>query len=304
VEPLQRLRKVKKLISTFGNSLIAHVSPVTGRIHTHYRLPMITGRMSSSGPNLQNLPKPDARTAFRVPEGRWLLDADLNQIELRTAAELSGDESMRGAFARGEDLHDRYAGMTNPAFLTLVKEDPERALMRKKAKAAHFGNLFAQTVDGLREYAWKAFDLRLSTGEAAEIQRQFYELYPAIGPYQEEQFRRGRSGTLSSIAGRPRKAIWEQEGMMWKQLCANYAVQASAADVLLTAIYRVDRALPGTLVAAVHDELLLEVDEKQVEHAEQILEEEMTAAYQHWFPQAPTSGLVKIQRLRAWSDAE
>ena len=82
---------------------------------------------------------------------------------------------------------------------------------------------------------------------------------------------------------------------MWLQLCANYAIQASAADVLLEALHRVDRALPGTLVAAVHDELLLEVDEDQVDRAARVLEEQMTEAFLRWFPQAPILDLVKIR---------
>jgi DNA polymerase I-like protein with 3'-5' exonuclease and polymerase domains len=303
VRPLQELRKVQKRISTFGHSLINKISPVTGRLHTNYNLPMITGRMSSSNPNLQDLPKPDARVGFRAPEGKILLDADLNQIELRVAAETSGDESMRAAFAAGEDLHDRFAAMMHSDYEQLPKDSMERAFKRKLAKAGHFGNLFAQTPNGFRNYAWKSFDLELSMSEVNDIQSAFYEMYPRLGPYQQEQFRIGKYGTLYSVAGRPRRAIWEPESMMWLQLCANYAIQSSAADVLLEAIYRVDKALPGTLVAAVHDELLCEVDEDQAERAERILREEMTAAFLRWFPQASTLGLVKIQALHIWSDA-
>jgi DNA polymerase-1 len=207
VSPLSRLRKTQTLLNNFGNNLIDRMSPITGRIHTNFSLPMITGRMSSSEPNLQNLPKFGARAAFRAPAGKMLLDADLNQIELRIASQLSDDEGMRAAFAAGEDLHDRYAGMTNPIFLTLAKDDPERGRMRTRSKAGHFGNLFAQTVKGFRAYAWEQFGLKLTSDEAAEIQRQFYAMYPRIGPYQQEQFRLGQFGTLYSVAGRPRKAL-------------------------------------------------------------------------------------------------
>ena len=301
VRPLLALRRVQTRIETFGHGLIDLVSPVTGRLHGDYSLPTITGRMSCKRPNLQNLPE-DARVAVRAGPGKRLHVADLNQVELRVAVELSGDPGMRAAFAAGEDLHDRYAAMLSPGYAQLPEDSPERTLERKLAKAGHFGNLFAQTVKGFRAYAWKSFDLELSLVEAAEIQAAFYRMYPSIKGYQEGEFRRGRWGTLYSVAGRPRCASWEEHGHMWLQLCANYAIQASAADILLEALHRVDQALPDTLIAAVHDELVLEVDEGRVEHAAQILEQQMVAAFQRWFPKAPILGLVKIKSVLAWHE--
>jgi DNA polymerase-1 len=263
---------------------------------------MITGRMSCSAPNLQNLPT-DAREGVCAGEGKVLISADLSQIELRVAAEDSGDPSMRAAFADGEDLHARFTRtLLCPDYDQLPKA--EQAIQRKRGKAGHFGNLFAQTAPGFRKYAWKQFDLDLSMSEAVEIQAAFYRMYPTIRDYQQAQFREGRYGTLYSVAGRPRRAIWEREGTMWLQLCANYRIQSSAADVLLTAIRRVDRALPGTLIAAVHDELLAEVDEDQADRAKEVLIEEMTAAFAEWFPHAPTSGLVDAKSVRCWADAK
>jgi DNA polymerase-1 len=302
VRPLLALRKAQKRLETFGESLLARVNPTSGRLHGNYHLPMITGRMSCSRPNLQNLPTV-AREWVRAGEGKVLIPADLSQIELRVAAEDSGDPSMKAAFAAGEDLHARFTRtLLCPDYDLLPKA--EQALQRKRGKAGHFGNLFAQTAPGFRKYAWKAFDLELSMAEAVEIQTAFYAMYPTIRDYQQAQFREGRFGTLYSIAGRPRRALWEKEGSMWLQLCANYRIQSSAADVLLTALHRVDRALPGTLVAAVHDELLLEVDEDQAEQAEAVLVEEMTAAFAEWFPNAPTSGLVETKICHCWADAK
>jgi DNA polymerase I len=301
VRPLLALRHVQKRIEAFGHGLIELARD--GRLHGDYSLPMATGRMSCSRPNLQNLPT-DARVAVRAEPGKRLLLADLNQIELRVAAELSGDTSMQFAFAAGEDLHDRFARMLCPQYDTLPEDSPERALQRKRAKAGHFGTLFAQTPKGFRDYAWAKFDLELSLEESAEIQTAFYRMYPAIRSYQEEQHRRGRFGVLYSIAGRPRRARWQPNGFMWLQLCANYAIQASAPDVLLEALYRVDRELPDTLVAAVHDELLLEVDEDQAERASKILDKHMTEAFLRWFPRAPILGLVKIKNVAAWAGEE
>ena len=301
VRPLLALRRVQTRIETFGHSLIALVSPATGRLHGDYSLPTITGRMSCSRPNLQNLPE-DARVAVRAGPGKRLLVADLNQIELRVAAELSGDPNMRAAFAAGEDLHDRFAAMMRPDYVGLSEDSPERALERKRAKAGHFGTLFAQTRRASASTPGKRSTSSCPWTRRPRSRRPSTACTRAIRPYQEAQFRRGRWGVLYSIAGRPRRACWEQHGHMWLQLCANYAIQASAADILLEALHRVDQALPGTLVAAVHDELVLEVDEDRAEHAAQILEEQMVAAFQRWFPEAPILGLVKIKNLSAWHE--
>ena len=128
---------------------------------------------------------------------------------------------------------------------------------------------------------------------------------PRFAPISCEQARQARDcGVLWSVAGRPRRAIWEPDGELWFTDCCNHAVQASAADVLLDAMARVDRALPGTLVASVHDELVLEVTGDQAEHAAGVLAEHLTAAFARWFPEAPTNGLVSVKIVKKWSDAK
>ena len=109
---------------------------------------------------------------------------------------------------------------------------------------------------------------------------------------------------MYSIAGRPRRAVWELDGEIWFTDACNYAVQASAAEVMLDAMARVDRELPGTLVASVHDELLVEVAEDDAERAAAVLVEQMTAAFVRWFPDAPCSGVVKVKIIRNWSEAK
>jgi DNA polymerase I-like protein with 3'-5' exonuclease and polymerase domains len=157
----------------------------------------------------------------------------------------------------------------------------------------------------LREYAWSDYGLTWSFDEADAIRNSFFDLYPAIRPYQLEQNRRAkRDGVLYSVAGRPRRAIWEPDGEIWFTDCCNYAVQSSAADVLLDAMARIDRVLPGTLVASLHDELLLLVEEDQAERAAEVLVEQMTAAFIRWFPNEPTTGLVSAKICRSWDEAK
>jgi DNA polymerase-1 len=301
VRPLLAMRKAEKRISTFGQPLIDMVVPETGRIHGDYFLPTVTGRLTCR--RLQQLP-PDARDAVRPATGKVLLVADFSQVELRTIAELAGEEVMRAAFAVGQDVHTLTAAtIVGGRFQQMPEEDQK--LCRKKAKTANFGLIYGMGTQTLRTKAWNDYELELTLAEADAIREGFFTSYPAIRPYQLEQARQARDyGALFSIAGRPRRACWELDGEIWFTDCCNHGVQSSSADVLLDAMARVDRELPGTLVASVHDELVLEVDEDRAAQAAVILAEQMTAAFARWFPDAPTTGLVDVKVVRSWADAK
>jgi DNA polymerase I len=302
IRSLLAMRKAEKRISTFG-PLANLVAPATGRLHGDYFLPTITGRLTCRRPNLQQLP-PDARDAIRAPAGWRLVVADFGQIELRILAELAGEEVMRAAFAAGEDIHALTAATIVGSQFEQMSE-ADRALCRKKAKTANFGLIYGMGAATLRQKAWNDYELDLTMAEADVIRDAFFATYPAIRPYQFEQARQGRDhGALYSIAGRPRRAAWELDGEIWFTDCCNHAIQSSAADVLLDAMARVDRALPGTLVASVHDELLLLVTEGAAETSAAILAEQMTAAFEQWFPDAPTTGLVDAKIVNSWSEAK
>ena len=183
--------------------------------------------------------------------------------------------------------------------------DQVSADQRRAAKPANFGLIYGMSAWGLRAYAWSEYSLDWSFEQADVTRDSFFRLYPAIRPYQNEQANRARGeGVLYSIAGRPRRAVWELDGQIWFTDACNYRVQSSAADVLLDAMAQVDRALPGTLVASVHDELVLEVDEDRAEQTAAVLSEQMTAAFAQWFPDAPTLGLVDVKVVHAWSEAK
>jgi DNA polymerase-1 len=183
-----------------------------------------------------------------------------------------------------------------------------------KAKATNFGAWYGMGARTLREKIWKDHELDISLDEARAILDAFFDAYPAVRLYQQQQYRDGRYDAVWSVAGRPRRAIWEPErrdrrtgevvkpgGELWFTDCCNHGVQSSAADVLLDAMVRVDQALPGTLVASVHDELVLLVPEDEADRAAAVLAEHMTAAFVRWFPDAAIRGLVDVGIRRCWA---
>ena len=296
VRPLLAVQRAQKRVSTFGAKLSAQVSPVTGRLHGDFFCYSKTGRLNCSQPNLLQLP-PDARVAVVAPPGRVFVDADLGQIELRILAELAGEQVMREAFAEGVDIHR----MTASTIIGCAPEDvseEDRAL----AKPANFGVVYGMGSRGLRSYAWKNYDLDWSLGEAERVRSLLFATYPGVRPYQQARADEARAnGVLYSISGRPLRPEWEPDGTIWFTSCCNFGIQASAADVLLEALVRVDRALPGALVLSIHDEILLEVPEAEAEAAAATLAECMTEAFTKWFPDAPTKDLVEAKIGRCWA---
>jgi DNA polymerase-1 len=308
VLPLLEVQKREKRLSTFGAALLEQVSVVTDRLHGAYALPTITGRLSCRKPNLQQLPA-DGRGAVRAGSGKVLLSADYGQIELRILAARAGEEVMRAAFASGTDIHVATAVWFAPGLAGLSKDDPEMKLPRNKAKVVNYGLPYGMGAETLRRKAWKDFQLDLPIGEIETLRDMWFETYPAIKPYQQEQYDQ-RYDAVWSVAGRPRRACFEPgnkyhpAGVLRYTDCCNFGVQASASDLLLDAMVRVDKALPGTLVASVHDELLLEVPEAEDEAAARVLEEQMLAAFVHWFSEEPTTGVVEVKTVNSWSEAK
>jgi DNA polymerase I len=308
VLPLLAVQKKEKRLSTFGAALADQVSPVTGRLHGDYALPTVTGRLACRRPNLQQLPG-DARAAVRAGPGKVLLSADYGQIELRILAERAGEAVMRAAFAAGKDIHTVTAARFLPHIWSLPEKDPERILARKRAKAVNFGLPYGMGAETLRRKAWKDYELDLSYDEIVLIRDAWFDTYPAIKPYQMEQYSH-RFDAVWSIAGRPRRACWMPAGKnggpgeLWYTYCCNFGVQSSASDLLLEAMAMVDKTLPGMMIASVHDELLLEVSEDHAEHAAGVLAEQMLDAFVHWFPEAPTTGVVEVKIVNNWSEAK
>jgi DNA polymerase I len=306
--PLLEVQRKEKRLSTFGAALLEQVSPVTGRLHGDYALPTITGRLTCRRPNLQQLPG-DARAAIRAGPGKVFLSADYGQIELRILAELAGEQTMRAAFAAGQDIHTRTAAWFLPEIEQLDEKDPARVLGRNKAKVVNYGLPYGMGAESLRRKAWKDYTLDIPFDEIVRIRDGWFDTYPAIKPYQQEQYSR-RLDAVWSVAGRPRRACWMPEPEdgavyeLWYTYCCNFSVQSSASDLLLDAMKRVDKALPNTMVASVHDELLLEVPESEAERCVAILHDNMMGAFVYWFPEAPTTGVVAVKTVSSWSEAK
>lgn len=282
-------RDVSRLRVTV-EGLLKSVAP-DGRIHTTFQQTIAaTGRLSSTDPNLQNIPiRTEAgrqiRRAFRVGEGyESLLTADYSQIEMRIMAHLSGDEGLIAAFNSGEDLH-RYVGSrvfeVEPADVT-----PE---MRSKIKAMSYGLAYGLSAFGLSQ------QLNIATGEAQTLMDDYFERFGGVRDYLSGVVEEARAtGYTATILGRRRylpdlTSDNRQRRQMAERMALNAPIQGSAADIIKLAMLRVQKALDerelsSRLLLQVHDELVLEVFPGEREAAEEVLRSEMGAAYELTVP--------------------
>jgi DNA polymerase I len=277
-------RGIAKLKSTYTDTLAAQVHPQTGRIHTSYHQAVAaTGRLSSSDPNLQNIPirTPEGRRirhAFVAPPGRVLMAADYSQIELRIMAHLSGDEGLLKAFAEGRDVHEATAAEMFGVAAGAVSPDQRRA-----AKAINFGLMYGMSAFGL------AARLDVDRTAATQYIERYFERYPGVRRYMDETRRRAREqGYVETVEGRrlylPEIRSRNRQQQQYAERAAiNAPMQGTAADIIKRAMLAVDgwlerEAVGATLVMQVHDELVLEVDTAAVETVRRRLTELMCAA--------------------------
>jgi DNA polymerase-1 len=258
-------RALAKLKSTYTDKLPLEIEPRTGRIHTSYHQAVAaTGRLSSSDPNLQNIPirTPEGRRirqAFVAPPGYVLLAADYSQIELRIMAHLSGDLGLLEAFANDQDIHRTTA---SEVFNTPVEE--VTADQRRSAKAINFGLIYGMSAFGL------AKQLGIERGEAQTYVNLYFERYPGVKRYMDETRRIAREqGYVTTVFGR-RLHLPEinsrngQRRQYAERAAINAPMQGTAADIIKRAMLTVDAWLtdgrvPGRLIMQVHDELVVEV---------------------------------------------
>jgi DNA polymerase-1 len=301
--PLPRLileyRGVAKLRSTYTEKLPAQIEPSTGRIHTSYHQAVAaTGRLSSSDPNLQNIPirTPEGRRirqAFVAPPGHCLIAADYSQIELRIMAHLSGDASLLRAFAEDRDIHQATAAEVFGIALEAVSLD-----QRRSAKAINFGLIYGMSAFGL------ARQLGIGRGEAQKYVDLYFERYPGVKRYMEETTRQAREiGYVETLFGRrlylPEIASRNQALRQYAERSAiNAPMQGTAADIIKLAMIDVDRWLRESRVSArlimqVHDELVLEVAESETTRVIGELRERMAAAAQLRVPLKVDVGVGK-----------
>ena len=274
-QPLPKLileyRGLAKLRGTYTEALAAQVHPKTGRIHTSYHQAVAaTGRLSSSDPNLQNIPirTPEGRRirqAFIAPTDHLIMAADYSQIELRIMAHLSGDEGLLRAFAEGRDVHEATAAEmfgVDPAAVTSEQ--------RRAAKAINFGLMYGMSAFGL------AARLDVARGEAQAYIDRYFERYPGVRRYMDETRARAREqGFVETVEGRRLylpdiRSRNKQQQQYAERAAINAPMQGTAADIIKRAMLAVDgwireTAAPATLVMQVHDELVLEVQESAVD---------------------------------------
>ncbi|HWS70366.1 MAG TPA: DNA polymerase I [Steroidobacteraceae bacterium] len=277
-------RGVAKLKSTYTDKLPEQINQQTGRIHTSYHQAVAaTGRLSSTDPNLQNIPirTPEGRRirqAFVAPPGRSLVAADYSQIELRIMAHLSGDSSLLAAFAEDRDVHQATAAEVLGIPLATVTSD-----QRRSAKAINFGLIYGMSAFGL------ARQLSISRGEAQKYVDLYFERYPGVKRYMDETRQKARDvGYVETIFGRRLylpEILSRNQGLRQsaERQAINAPMQGSAADIIKRAMIDVDAWLrtsgaPAQLIMQVHDELVLEVADEAVETLVQQLRQHMVHA--------------------------
>ncbi len=278
------LRQFAKLKSTYVDALPELVNPDTGRVHTSLNQTVAaTGRLSSSEPNLQNIPIRTEegrriRRAFICPQGKVLVSADYSQIELRILAHMAEDEALISAFESGEDIHRRTASDVFGIHEGLVT-DP----MRRAAKAINFGIIY-----GMGAYSL-AQDLGVSQREAKDTIERYFATYAQVRGWIEETIARAtEQGYVETLYGR-RRAIPElqmkgaQQRAAGERTASNSVIQGTAADIIKRAMLAIDQRLirakhPAQMLLQVHDELIFEVPESQADDLVSLIREEMEGA--------------------------
>jgi DNA polymerase I len=297
-------RKLTKLLSTYLKALAECIHPQTGRVHTSFhQASTATGRLSSSDPNLQNIPirteqGRQIRSAFVAEEGWELLSADYSQVELRMLAHFCRDETLLAAFADDQDIHRTVAAEV----FGLAVEDvtPEQ---RDRAKGVNFGIIYGQTAFGL------ARALSIPRHEAEDFITRYKKRFPRIDEFLQECIARAQAdGYVETILGRRRTipdigASNAQVRAQAERLAINSVVQGSAADLIKQAMVHVARRIakqdrPERMLLQIHDELVLEVPAGD-ESAEAMLVEEMTGAIELAVPLK-----VDVGRGPSWLEAK
>ena len=284
IEKILEYRTLTKLNSTYVEGLIPYVNPKTNKIHSSFHQTITaTGRISSTDPNLQNIPTraelgKQIRKAFKPAEGNIYIDADYSQIELRVLAHISQDENMIYAFKHGEDIHKQAASKVfNIPIEEVTKEQ------RSSAKAVNFGIVYGISDFGL------ANQIGVSNKKAKEYINQYLEKYSGIKHFMDDIVESAKAkGYVETLFGR-RRYIPEIRSTNYmvrqfgSRVAMNTPIQGTAADIMKIAMINVDKTLKeqkinGKIVLQIHDELLLEVSKEHKEQAKKILKECMEKA--------------------------
>jgi DNA polymerase-1 len=285
VEKIEQWRELSKLKSTYLDTLPELIDPGTGRVHTTFnQASTTTGRLSSTNPNLQNIPirteigRP-VRACFVAEEGSQLLSADYSQVELRVLAHVADEVVLKDVFRKGEDVHAATA-----AEVFEIERDEVDVGQRSKAKMVNFGIVYGLTGFGLSDR------LNIPRKEGEEFVSRYLERFPAVRAFREQVIERAQEeGYVKTLMGRRRPIPELRSGnpntrRLGERLAVNTVIQGTAADIIKVAMVRCQRALREAggetrLVLQIHDELLFEGPPGEMEAAAELVRREMCAAY-------------------------
>ncbi|MDP2730646.1 MAG: DNA polymerase I [Dehalococcoidales bacterium] len=303
IEFILNYRQLTKLKSTYIDALAALINPKTGRVHTSFnQTRTATGRLSSSDPNLQNIPVrseagKQVRQAFIAPPGSCLLSGDYSQIDLRALAHLSQDQGLLDAFNRDEDIHAATASQ-----LFGVAGPQVTADMRRVAKTVNFGVIYGMSDYGLEQAT------ELSRQEATQFIAAYFQKYPGIKKYLDSTKQQARNtGYVQTLLGR-RRSIPEinsanrQIREAAERMAINMPVQGTSADIIKVAMIKLyqemtRRRLKSKMLLQVHDELLFEVPLEELEEIRQLVPETMSTALEISVPLK-----VDVKSGRNWAE--
>ena len=284
IEKVLEYRHLAKLKSTYCDGITPLISPSTGRIHSIFNQTVtVTGRISSTEPNLQNIPVRtelgrEIRKMFVAKDGYTLVDADYSQIELRVLASIANDENMINAFLNGEDIHTVTAARVFNIPTEEVTSD-----QRRSAKAINFGIVYGMGAFSLAQ------DLKIGVKQAEAYIESYLDKYSGVKEYMSKIKEKAKSeGKVTTLMNRIRyipelKSTNHQVRMFGERVALNTPIQGTAADIIKLAMIRVDKRLmrenlKSQLILQVHDELIVEAHQSEVEKVKEILREEMEGA--------------------------
>lgn len=282
--------RAESLLKQF-RTFLRHVHPVTGRIHAQFQLAgALSGRYCCRAPNLQNPPSSKREARFRelfvAKPGNVLVGADFSQIELRIAAAMAPEPTMKRVFQSGEDLHSLTASKVLGVAVDAVSKE-----QRSLAKALNFGLLYGMGTKGFREYAKKSYGLNLTLEEASRYRSAFFAAYPGLKRYHQRISNQLDADPIVKTRG----GLWVDSKRSWTN-ALNSPIQGTGAEVLNEAIARIVPALDSLkawLVHVVHDEILLEVARENAADAQAALAQAMEEAFEALLPGEQLSrGLV------------
>jgi len=277
-------RTLTKLKSTYVDKLVLLKDPEDGRIHTSFnQTGTATGRLSSSNPNMQNIPVRTEegnriREAFIPEEGKVFLAADYSQIDLRVLAHYSKDEALVKAFKDGEDIHSRTAAELFNVSPMLINSD-----MRRVAKSINFGIVYGMSAFGLSQ------QLSISRKEAQRFIDKYFHLYSGVKEFMHNIVEQARTdGFVTTLLGRRRMVVDidaknKTKREFAERMAINTPIQGSAADIIKRAMLNVEKELkssklPARMLLQIHDELVFEVDKSEVESVQAVVKKLMEEA--------------------------